>query len=361
VIPIAKPILGEEEKKAVIEVINSGIIAEGPKVKEFEKKFSEYIGVKYAVATSSGTTALHTALLAHEIKPNDEIITTPFTFIATVNSILYCGARPVFADISEEDFNIDPEKIEEKVTKKTKAIIPVHLYGNPCDMDEIMKIATDYNLKVIEDACQAHGASYKGKKVGSFGTGVFSFYPTKNMTTSEGGMITTDNEKIAEKCKLIRSHGSAVRYHHNILGFNYRMTDIEATIGIEQLKKLNSFNKKRIENANYLNKGLSGIKGIISPKIEKNKTHVFHQYTIRVTKDFKITRDELQKKLQEKGVGTAIYYPIPIHLQELYIKLGYKDKLPVSEKISQEVISLPIHPSVTKENLDYIIQTFNNF
>lgn len=360
-IPIAKPILGEEEKKAVIEVINSGIIAEGPKVKEFEEKFAEYIGVKYAVATSSGTTALHTALLAHEIKPNDEIITTPFTFIATVNSILYCGARPVFADISEEDFNIDPEKIEEKVTKKTKAIIPVHLYGNPCDMDEIMKIATDYNLKVIEDACQAHGASYKGKKVGSFGTGVFSFYPTKNMTTSEGGMITTDNEKIAEKCKLIRSHGSAVRYHHNILGFNYRMTDIEATIGIEQLKKLNSFNKKRIENANYLNKGLSGIKGIISPKIEKNKTHVFHQYTIRVTKDFKITRDELQKKLQEKGVGTAIYYPIPIHLQELYIKLGYKDKLPVSEKISQEVISLPIHPSVTKENLDYIIQTFNNF
>jgi len=355
-IPIAKPLIGEEEKKAVLSVLDSDIIAEGPKVKEFEERFARYIGVKHAVATSSGTTALHVALLACGIKAGDEVITTPFTFIATANSILYCNAKPIFADIEEDTFNLDPEKIEEKITKKTKAILPVHLYGHPCDMDEIMKIAGDNKLAVIEDACQAHGATYNNKKVGSFGTGVFSFYPTKNMTTAEGGMLTTNDEKIAESCRLLRAHGSRARYHHEILGYNYRMTDIAAAIGLCQLKKLDQFNKKRIENANYLTNKIKSIEGIVTPSVKNNCVHVFHQYTVRVKNN---KRDTVIEKLKENNIGFGVYYPVPIHKQDLYTRLGYKDKLPVAEKISGEVLSLPIHPAVTRNDLDKIVSAIS--
>src|SRR3989304_7131173 len=251
-IPIAKPLIGEEEINAVTEVLRSGTIAEGQKVKDFEAEFAKYTGTSYAVAVNSGTAALHVALLAHNISTDDEVITTPFSFVATSNSVIFTGARPVFADIDENTFNIDPESIIEKITSKTKAIIPVHLYGQAADMKSIMEIADDHDLIVIEDACQAHGAEFDGKKAGSFGTGTFSFYPTKNMTTGEGGMITTDDKIVSERARMIRSHGSKQRYYHEMLGYNLRMTDISAALGLVQLKRLDDFNEARIKNAGYL-------------------------------------------------------------------------------------------------------------
>ena len=257
-VSIASPVIEEEEINAVIDVMKSGMIAQGPKVIEFEEEFAKFVGAKYGIATNSGTSALHVALLAAGIGEGDEVITTPFTFAATGNSILYTGARPVFVDIDPETFTIDPSKIEEAITDKTKAIMPVQLYGQSADMDAIMKIAKEQDLIVIEDAAQAHGAEYNGVKVGNLGDmACFSFYPTKNMTTSEGGMITTNNEEFAENAKIYRAHGSATKYHHDVLGYNFRMTDIGAAIGIEQLKKLESFNDKRIENAKYLNEALA--------------------------------------------------------------------------------------------------------
>jgi len=355
-IPIAKPIIDEDEISAVTAVLRSGIIAQGRKVEEFEEAFAGFIGAKYAIAVNSGTAALHIALLAQGIGEGDEVITSPFTFIATANSILFTGAKPVFADIEEDSFNIAPDSIAEKITPRTKAIMPVHLYGQPCDMKRIMRIAQEHGLIVIEDACQAHGAEYEGKKVGSFGTGCFSFYPTKNITTGEGGMITTNDKDIAQKARMIRSHGQRERYFHEILGYNYRMTDIAAAIGLCQLGKLKEFNSKRIENAKFLTERLSGIKGLITPSIKSNTKHVFHQYTVRVTQDFGISRDELRQKLMNKGVATEIYYPLPIHRQPLYQSLGYNDHLPNSEKLAKEVLSLPVHPSLTKEDLENVVR-----
>ncbi len=265
-IPIAKPIIADDEIDEVVKVLRSGFIAQGPKVAEFEEKFAEYIGVKHAVAVSSGTTALHLALLAAGIGPNDEVITTPFTFAATGNSVLHVGAKPVFIDIDNKTYNLNPENIENVITDKTKAVMPVHLYGQPAEMDSIKQIAEDHDLIVIEDAAQAHGAVYKGKKAGSLGDmGCFSFYPTKNMTTSEGGIITTENEEMAEKARVLRSHGESERYTHVVLGYNFRMTDIAAAIGIVQLKKLDKFNEKRIENAKYLTERIDKINGIDCP------------------------------------------------------------------------------------------------
>jgi perosamine synthetase len=355
-LPIAKPLIGEEEKEAVGEVLKSGVIAQGPKVREFEGAFANFCGTKYAVAASSGTTALHLALLATEIVSGDEVITTPFTFIATANSILYCGAKPVFADIDSQTFNIDPFEVEKKITDNTKAVLVVHLYGHPCEMDSITKICEENNLRLIEDACQAHGASIKGRKVGGLGDcGVFSFYPTKNMTTGEGGMLTTNNALIAEKARLLREHGSNIRYHHQRLGYNYRMTDIAAAIGLAQLKKLEYFNKKRIENSRRLTDALSGIKGVIPPLVKPGVKHVFHQYTIRVKEDFHLSRDKAVKRLNEKGIGTGVYYPVPIHKQP-YFKDDYDD-LKRSEEASITVLSLPVHPGISDVDLDYICKT----
>lgn len=355
-INIASPQIGREEIKAVTQVLKSGMLAQGPKVKEFEEKFARFIGVKYAVATSSGTTALEVALRAHGIGEDDEVITTPFTFIASANSILYTDARPVFVDIDEKTFNIDPEKIEKAITRKTKAIMPVHLYGAPCNMTKIMAIARKHHLAVIEDACQAHGAEYKNKKVGSFGTGAFSLYPTKNMTTGEGGMITTDSKEIYEKAQLLRAHGSKIKYYHDILGYNYRMTDIAAAIGIEQLKKLNKFNQARIKNAKYLNRSLGKIKGIIIPEPAQNAKHVYHQYTIRIMAELGSSRAEVLKKLTAAGIGTAIFYPLPINEQKLYRDLGYISDTAAAAQIAKEVISLPVHPGLKERDLSYVVK-----
>jgi len=353
-IPIANPIIGDEEIEEVVKVLKSGFIAQGPKVAEFEEKFAEFVGAKYAIATSSGTAALHVALLACGIGEGDEVITTPFTFAATGNSILYTGAKPVFVDIDPYTFNINPEKIEEAISPNTKAIMPVQLYGQSAEMDLINEIAKKHNLYVIEDAAQAHGSIYKDKKVGSMGDmACFSFYPTKNMTTSEGGMITTNNKELAEKAKMLRAHGESKRYEHTILGYNFRMTDISAAIGIVQLKKVEQFNEKRIYNANYLTKELKNIEEIATPKILEETKHVYHQYTIKVKTG---NRDDWVEFLNEKGIGTGIHYPIPIYKQELYIELGYNDKLPETEKAADSVISLPVHPSLSEEDLDMIIK-----
>jgi perosamine synthetase len=359
-IPIAKPIITEDEISAVTAVLLSGIIAQGKKVAEFEETFARFIGTRYAVAVNSGTAALHVALLAHGIGEGDEVITTPFTFISTANSILFTGAKPVFADIDEETFNIDPDSIVEKITSRTKAIMPVHLYGQPCDIKRIMRIAKEHRLTVIEDACQAHGAEYDGKMMGSFGTGCFSFYPTKNITTSEGGMITTNDKDIAQKARMLRNHGQRERYRHEVLGYNYRMTDIAAAIGLCQLEKLERFNQKRIENAKFLTEKLKGTRGLILPSVRPKVKHVFHQYTLRVTQDFGMSRDELRTKLKDSGVATEIYYQLPIHKQPLYQELGYNDHLPNAEKAAREVLSLPVHPSLTKEDLETIVHSIQD-
>lgn len=358
IIPIAKPLIGEEEKKAVLEVLSSGMLAQGEKVAVFEKAFAEFIGVKHAIATSNGTTALHAALVGLGISPGDEVITTPFTFIATVNAIKMTGATPVFVDIDETTFNLNHSKIEAAITLKTKAIIPVHLFGLPAATNQITAIAQKYNLKIIEDACQAHGADINGKKVGSFGIGCFSFYGTKNMTTGEGGMITTNDDVLAGKLRKIISHGTERRYVHSILGYNYRLTDLAAAIGIEQLKKLNEFTRKRRENARRLTTGLSNINGLVTPCVIDG--HVFHQYTIRVTKDFPLTREKLIEHLSSHGVSSSVFYPLPIHQQEAYRDYNHHH-FPIAEKIATEVLSLPVHPGLTTEDLKKIIQAFEEF
>ena len=357
-INIAKPIISDEEIEAVTEVLKSGMLAQGPKVDEFQNKFAKYVEAKYGIATSSGTTALHTALVAAGIKPGDEVITTPFTFAATSNSILYTQAKPVYADIDAKTFNLDPAKIEEQITDKTKAIVPVHLYGQPADMDGILEIAQKYNLKVIEDAAQAHGAVYKGKKIGSIGDfGCFSFYPTKNMTTGEGGMVTTNDEEYAEKAGMVRAHGESKRYEQSLLGYNYRMTDIAASIGLVQLKHIDEFNKIRNENAKYLSEGLADVEGITTPVVADNVTHVFHQYTIRVSKD----RDTFQKFLTDNQIGTGIHYPIVLYKQPYYQALSITGNCPLAEEAASQVISIPVHPSLTTEELDTIIDQKNYY
>ncbi|MBI2668810.1 DegT/DnrJ/EryC1/StrS family aminotransferase [Candidatus Woesearchaeota archaeon] len=360
-IPIARPLLGEEEKSAVLGVLSSGMLAQGKKVAEFEQRFAEFIGVQHAIATSNGTTALHAALLAHNVGLGDEVITTPFSFIATANAIKMTGATPVFVDINEKTFNINPDLIEKAITSKTKAILPVHLFGLPADTEKISAIAKKHHLAVIEDACQAHGAEVAGKKVGSFGTGCFSFYATKNMTTGEGGMITTNDDAVAQQCGKLISHGSERKYYHDFIGYNYRMTDIAAAIGIEQLKKLPLFNAKRKGNAQFLAQYLQHIQGIVVPEMAvvpeinpaSNLTHVFHQYTIRVTPEFPFSRDQLLQNLTENNIGTAIFYPVPIHQQKAYPEYHHL-RFPVAEMAAAQVLSLPVHPGVSEEDLLFI-------
>jgi len=356
VIPIAKPLIGDEEKQAVLEVLDSGMLAQGPRVKAFEEAFAAMCGVQHAIATSSGTTALHVALLAHGIGPGDEVITSPFTFIASANSILYVGAKPVFVDIDPVTFNVDPARIEAAITPRTKAILPVHLFGLMADMEAIQAIAARHGLVVIEDACQSHGASLHGKRAGAWGTGTFSLYPTKNITSAEGGMITTNDARIAENCQVIRQHGMRRRYYHDELGFNFRMTDIHAAIGLAQLHKLEQFNAARVANARYLNANLRGV-GV--PTIPAGYVHVFHQYTIRVPGG---RRDALAEHLKANGIGFGIYYPVAIHQQTYYTQqLGYNQYLPEAERATAEVLSLPVHPALSPTDLEAIVAAVNGF
>jgi perosamine synthetase len=356
-IPISKPSIGIAEQEAVARVLESGMLAQGPRVAEFERAFAEFIGVKHAIATANGTTALHAALLAHHLGPGDEVITTPFTFIASVNAILYTGACPVFVDV-DETFNLDPAGIEPVITSRTKAIMPVHLYGQPADLDAIGELCRRYNLILIEDACQAHGATFRGKRVGSFGTGCFSFYATKNMTTGEGGMITTNDDQVAETARLIIAHGMRVRYYHEQIGYNYRMTDIAAAIGLEQLKKLAAANARRAETAQFYNTHLASLPNVMVPTLAPHRTHVWHQYTIRIMPEFPLSRDQVVEKLREVGIGTGIYYPVPVHQQKAMQHVVPPEiTFPRAEMFARQVLSLPVHPSVSDEQRAYIVQT----
>ena len=347
-IPIAKPLMGEEEKQAVWDVMKSGQLAQGKKVEEFEQQFAQYVGTKHAIATSNGTTALYLAQLAAGIGPGDEVITSAFTFIASATTITFCGAKPVLADIDPRTFNLDPESVKKQITKKTKAIQPIHLYGQPAAMDEIMEIAESNHLAVIEDACQAHGAQYNGKRAGAIGlAGCFSFYPTKNMTTGEGGMITTNDDQLAEKCRLLSNHGQLGRYDYKTIGFNFRMTNIAAAIGVEQLKKLESFNAKRIQNATSLNEQLGD--AVETPYVAPRTKHVFHQYTIKCE-----NRDALRNALEKEGIGCGVYYPMGLHQCEALREFIPPAKLPSTEAASRTVLSLPVHPSLTPNNINEI-------
>jgi perosamine synthetase len=350
-IPIAKPCIGEEEVEALKKVLESGWLTNGPTVKHFEEEFSSYIGAEYAVSVNSGTSALLCALLAGKTK--GEVITTAFSFISSVSVILFAHCTPVFVDI-KDDFNIDEEKIAERITSKTKALLPVHLYGNPCNMKALTELAEDYDLLLIEDACQAHGAEYMGKKVGGFGTGCFSFYPTKNMTTAEGGMVVTSDPDTAERCKLLRNIGQKTLYEYEFLGYNFRMSELSAALGCVQLNKLDTLNDTRIKNAEYLTKNLK-IKGIELPTSEPGKKHVYHQYTIRVCEPFPLTRDELQQYLITKGIGCRVYYPTPLHQLPFFASFSHKD-LKRTEEAASQVLSLPVHPTVSHKELDYICE-----
>jgi perosamine synthetase len=353
-IPIAKPLIGEEEKTAVMAVLDSGMLASGPRTEEFEKKFAEYVGTKYAIATTSGTTALHLGLLSLGVTHGNEVILPAFSFIATANTVLFCDATPVFCDVDPKTFNIDPEKIDKLITKNTKAIMPVHLYGQAADMKPIQEIAENHGIDVIGDACQAHGATYNGKMVGSFGdVECFSFYPTKNMTTGEGGMVTTNNEEVADLTISLRNHGREKTkwgYEHGRLGYNYRMTDIGAAIGLEQLKKLPKNIQMRQKNAAYFD---SHLRSVEIPYVIPEAQHAYHQYTVKSKH-----RDTLTQELKRNEIGFGIYYPQPLHTYRHLKKYGHKD-LKVSELLSTEVLSLPVHPALSTQDLETIVRVVN--
>ena len=353
-IPIARPIIGDQEEAAVLAALHSGRLVQGKRVRELEEAFAAFCGVREAVAVSSGTAALMTALAVHGLGPGDEVITTPFTFAATANAVLFTGARPAFVDVRVDDFNLDPSLIESSITPKTRAILPVQLFGQTCDMAAIASIAAKHGLLVIEDAAQAHGATFDGQTAGSFGTGCFSFYATKNMTTGEGGMITTNDVAIAEKARLFRAHGESTRYSSESLGYNFRMTEIEAALGAVQLKALPERNEQRRANAAYLSEHL---RDVIPPKELAGRHHVYHQYTVRVpSPDGSSTvRDGLAAKLTDASIETKVFYPVPVYRQPLYVELGYRDELPVVERLSREVLSLPVHPALSQADLETIV------
>lgn len=370
-IPLFKIYWDEDDIKSVNNSIRRGMFwAAGPNIEEFEKLISNYLGVKYALVFNSGTSALHSALIAHGIGRGDEVIVPSFTFIATCNAPLFVGAKPVFADIEEETYGLDPEDVRKKITSRTKAIIAVHYGGCPCKIQELQELAKEYNLLLIEDAAESFGAKKNGKKIGTFGdSAMFSFCQTKVFTTGEGGCIVTDSKEIYETLKLIRAHGrletanyfSSGDYMDYItLGYNFRMPDIVAALGVSQIKKVDKLIKIRRDNSRYMTSILSKLDDVVIPKFPSNIYHVYQEYPIRI-KSGKKTRDSLKKYLSQKGIGTRVSF-YPVHLTHFYKKvLGYNIKLEITEKISFQALTLPMYPSLTKEEMDYIAKEIKNF
>ncbi len=362
-ISVARPLIGTEEAEAILQVLASGQLAQGERVTAFEQQFATLCHVQEAVAVSSGTAALYLALLAHGIGAGDEVITTAFSFVATANVILHTGALPVFVDIEPETYTLDPSYLEAALTPRTRAIIPVHLYGHPCDMAQLVPFARKHGLALIEDACQAHGAQIDGVPVGSFGTGCFSFYATKNMTTGEGGMVTTNDPALAEQVRLLRNHGQQTRYHQTSAGYNLRMTEIQAAIGLVQLQKLERFTRQRITNAAYLTERLRA--SIQTPCVRPGCRHVYHQYTIQVPGK----REEWITQLRARGIETNVHYPLAIHQHPFYqantdtyrlidSSEPFRERwssgnahLLTTERAAEQVLSLPVHPGLNEEDL----------
>ena len=351
-IPPAKPQIGEEEIEAVARVMRGGMIAQGPEVKAFEEEFSAHFGLgRECVAVNSGTSGLHLGLLASGIGPGDEVIVPSFTFAATANSVALTGATPVFADIALDDFTLDPASVETRITSKTKAIMPVHLYGHPAKMVELQGLAAKYELQLFEDAAQAHGARLNGTPVGAFGDfAMFSLYPTKNMTSGEGGMVSAASEEIARGLRLYRNQGMLQQYHNEVVGLNNRMTDIHAAIGRVQLTKVDGWTASRQRNAAFLTENLTHV---ITPRVAEGADHVFHQYTVRITDD----RDGMARALKEEhNVGSGMFYPVPNHrLQPFQVN----EDLAMTEQAASECLSLPVHPSLSETDLERIVSAVN--
>jgi perosamine synthetase len=341
-VPIARPDIGDEEIAAVSEVLRSGMLAGGKRVAELEERFAAFIGTKYAIAVSNGTVAEMCVFAGLGLGPGDEVITVGHTFNATVSAILYTGATPVFIDIERDTYVMDAKRIEAAITPRTRAICPVHLFGLPADMDMIVSIADRHGLAVVEDACQAHGAEFRGRKVGSFGHGTFSLYGTKNMTTGEGGLITTDDDRLADWIRLYRNQGMRERYHHEILGYNFRLTDLQAAIGLCQLDKLERNTDRRRAIAAEYDSAFAELP-IRTPITPPGRTHVFHQYTI----DVGPARDAIVADLTAAGIGTGIYYPIPVHRQPYVLERGIHVDLPVTDAAAARSLSLPMYPVLT--------------
>lgn len=348
-IPVARPYIGDEEREAVDRVLRSGMIAMGPEVAAFELEFAEFVDADHAIAVNSGTSALHLGLLAAGVGPGDEVIVPSFTFAATGNAVALTGATPVFADIDPETFNLDPAAAEAAVTDRTVAIMPVHLYGQAADMSAFRRIADRHGLFLAEDAAQAHGATWGDRPVGSWSRmAAFSFYPTKNMTTGEGGMITTDDAEVARMARLLRNQGMEQRYANEVVGFNARLTDIGAAIGRVQLTRVPGWTKQRVTNAGVLDDALTAVK---VPVVADGATHVYHQYTVRSD-----DREALMARLDEAGVGYGVYYPTPVHRLPSF---GLELDLPATEAAAHEVLSLPVRPDLTDDELSTIVMAVN--
>jgi len=351
IIPAAKPIIGEEEKAAVERILDSGMLAQGMEVALFEEEFSCIVANRNCIAVNSGTSGLFLSLSALGIKKDDEVIVPSFTFAATANSVSLTGAKPIFVDIDPQTFNICSSAIESAITSRTRAIIPVHLYGQPAEMNQIMDLAIRHNLLVIEDAAQAHMAAFDKTPVGAFGiAGVFSFYPTKNMTSGEGGMVTTPSATIDRQCRLLRNQGMEKRYVNEIFGFNNRMTDIHAAIGRVQLKKLSRWTEQRRTHAKFFDENLTGV---LVPYVHPKAFHVYHQYTIRIVG---LNRDDFAAELLRHGVGSGVYYPFPVHQLPSF---NHSYDLPETALACKEVLSIPVHPSLSQEDLEKIVTTIN--
>jgi perosamine synthetase len=358
VIPISQPLIGEMEEKLVLEVLRSGHLVQGPMVEAFEETIREIVGTRNAVAVNNGTSALIASLLAHGIGAGDEVITSPFTFVATLNAILLVGATPRFVDIGE-DFNMDPGLLGDAIGPATQAVLPVHLYGCPADMQGIEAAVRGTGIVLVEDAAQALGAIDVDRPAGSFGTGCFSFYATKNITTGEGGAVTTDDDEAAAAVRIIRNQGQRAQYEYERPGFNFRMTELQAALGVAQLTRLDDVLEARRANAHALAEGLAGIEGLIPPSEPPGRRHVFHQFTVRVTRDARMRRDALLEFLRARDVGCAVYYPRPVFDYDCFRRdprVG-APRTPVADRLSGEVLSLPVHPQVRDEDLERIVET----
>lgn len=348
----------DEMDKAIHEVIDNTAFAGGPYAKKFEEAFAEFCQTKYAVGVANGTEALWIPMLMLSIGPGDEVITTPNTFIATAEAISFTGAKPVFVDVIDETYSMDPSQLEDAVTERTKAIMPVHIFGQVCDMNPIMDIANKHDLYVIEDACQAQGAEYKGKKAGSIGiAGAFSFYPGKNLGAyGEAGGIVTNDDELASKLNIFRDHGQSKKYYHDIVGWNARMDGIQGAVLSVKLKYLDQWNESRRQNAELYNKKLAEINEIKLPVEADYAKHIYHIYAIRTEK-----RDELMAHLNANGIGCGIHYPIPVHLQKAYGDLKISKSFPISEKSAKEFISLPMFPELSEEQINNVSETIKMF
>lgn len=357
-IPIAHPLVGKEELAAVKEVLESGQLAMGSRVNTFEDTFAAYLGRRRGVATSNGTTALHAALLAHGVGRGQEVIVPPLSFFATASMVLVTGAKPIFADVDRERYTMDPVQVKKLLSPKTAAILPVHLYGQTADMDPILELAEDRGVPVIEDAAQAHGAEYHGRKAGNLGaTACFSFYATKNMTTGEGGMVVTDDDAVADRVRLLVNQGQASKYEHVILGYNYRMTEIQAAIGLVQLRKLDAWVRARRKNAAVLTRALEAIDGLTPPAEGNWMVHSYYQYIVRTETSLPLTRDEIVMRLTEAGVGCRPSYPMPLYRQKAMRDRRVSGKCPVSEETIPRLFELPVHPALGGSELESIISS----